>query len=105
MKNTVENTQKDSDQIDHSEYLHLPDSLSEPYQAQPRRRYGNTVVRGLVVGRAENQQIIPLEQVRKLASLHLTYADMAEFFGVKETHLEITSVLKWNAPDRPPNRD
>lgn len=90
MTQSVENPQKDlfnkepAPDIDVTEYLYLPDAESTPYQAQPRRKYGTTVVRGLIVGRGENQQIIPLEQVRKLASLHLTYADMAEFFGVKE---------------------
>lgn len=76
---TVENPQKDQ-----ADYVVLPDAVSEPYAAQPRRKYGETTVKGLIVGRGDNEQIIPIEQVRKLASLHLTYRDMAEFFGVKE---------------------
>jgi AraC-like DNA-binding protein len=38
-----------------------------------------------VVGRGENRAVINLADVKKLAALHLTYRDMAEFFGCKET--------------------
>jgi hypothetical protein len=41
-------------------------------------------VRGVVVGRGDNKAIIPIEEVRKLAALHCSYKDMAEYFGVKE---------------------
>lgn len=70
--------------LDTQDFLVLEDGASEPYSAQPRRRNGETVVQGIVVGAGLNKRIIPLDQVRKLAGLHLTYKDMAEFFGVKE---------------------
>jgi hypothetical protein len=77
---TVKNAQKSSTE----EYIDVPDGATEAYSAQPTRKHGETTLKGIRVGRGENQRIIPIEQVRKLASLHLTYRDMAEFFGVKE---------------------
>jgi hypothetical protein len=78
---SVNNEQK----IDNIEdYLVIEDGASEPYAAQPRRKYGESTVKGIIVGQRENRRIIPIEQVRKLAALHLSYRDMAEFFGVKE---------------------
>lgn len=77
---TVKNAQKSPA----DEYIDLPDAATEAYSAQPQRRHGETTIKGIRVGRGENQRIIPIEQVRKLASLHLTYRDMAEFFGVRE---------------------
>ncbi len=78
---SVNNEQK----IDNIEdYLVIEDGASEPYRAQPRRKYGESTVKGIIVGQRENRRVIPIEQVRKLAALHLSYRDMAEFFGVKE---------------------
>lgn len=78
---SVNNEQK----IDNIEdYLVIEDGASEPYTAQPKRKYGEQTIKGIIVGQRENRRIIPIEQVRKLASLHLSYRDMAEFFGVKE---------------------
>lgn len=78
---SVNNEQK-IDEIE--DYIVIEDGASEPYTAQPRRKYGETTVKGIIVGQRENRRIIPIEQVRKLAALHLSYRDMAEFFGVKE---------------------
>ncbi len=78
---SVNNEQKIDDIED---YLVIEDGASEPYSAQPRRKYGETTVKGIIVGQRENRRVIPIEQVRKLAALHLSYRDMAEFFGVKE---------------------
>ena len=78
---SVNNEQK-IDDID--DYIVIEDGASEPYSAQPRRKYGEQTIKGIIVGQRENRRIIPIEQVRKLASLHLSYRDMAEFFGVKE---------------------
>lgn len=66
------------------DYVVLEDGASEAYTYQPRRREGEQTIRGIIVGAGANRRIIPVEQVRKLASLHLSYRDMAEFFGVKE---------------------
>lgn len=78
---SVNNEQK----IDNIEdYLVIEDGASDPYSAQPRRKYGESTVKGIIVGQRENRRVIPIEQVRKLAALHLSYRDMAEFFGVKE---------------------
>lgn len=78
---SVKNEQK-IDDID--DYIVIEDGASEPYNAQPKRKYGEQTIKGIIVGQRENRRIIPIEQVRKLASLHLSYRDMAEFFGVKE---------------------
>ena len=78
---SVNNEQKIDDIED---YLVIEDGASDPYTAQPRRKYGEQTIKGIIVGQRENRRIIPIEQVRKLAALHLSYRDMAEFFGVKE---------------------
>ena len=71
-------------EIDGVQYIQLGDEYAEEQSYQPRRRYAEKTVRGVVVGRGENKQIIPVEEVRKLAALHCSYKDMAEYFGVKE---------------------
>ncbi len=77
---SVKNAQKSSD----DDYIVLEDAATDAYANQPLRKYGETAVKGIIVGRGDRRTVIPIEQVRKLASLHLTYRDMAEFFGVKE---------------------
>ena len=70
-------------EIDGEYYVQLDDSYeleNKPYQ--PKRRYAEKTVRGVVVGRGQNKQIIPVEEVRKLAALHCSYEDMAEYFQV-----------------------
>ena len=72
-------------EIDGKHYVQIDDSYeleNKPYQ--PRRRYAEKTVRGVVVGRGENRQIVAVEEVRKLAALHCSYKDMAEYFQVKE---------------------
>ena len=62
----TEDNEQESREIEQKEiYLEFPDSETEPYKSQP-------------------QQIIEIEQVRRLAMLHCSYNDMAKFFGVKE---------------------
>lgn len=78
---SVNNEQK-IDDID--DYILIEDGASDPYSAQPKRKLGEQTIKGIIVGQRENRRIIPIEQVRKLAALHLSYRDMAEFFGVKE---------------------
>lgn len=56
-----------------------------PQRPQPKRKYGEKLVKGIILGRGENRQIIPLEEVLKLARLNCSYLDMARFFGVKES--------------------
>lgn len=76
--NSVENTQKDH-------YIQIPDGASPEYGVTPKRRYGEKTVKGIIIGTGENRAVIELEEVKKLASLHLTYKDMAQFFGCRET--------------------
>lgn len=71
-------------EIDGKQYVQLGDEYQVEKAYQPKRRYAEKTVRGVVVGRGENRQIIPVEEVRKLAALHCSYKDMAEYFGVKE---------------------
>lgn len=66
-------------------YIEVPDGASPDYGVTPRRRYGEKTVKGIIIGAGENRTIITIEEVKKLASLHLTYKDMALFFGCKET--------------------
>lgn len=76
-QDSVENAQKE-------EYIEIPDGLLPEYQAQPKRKYGEKVIKGIIVGRGENKQVINIEDVKKLAALHLTYKDMSNYFGVRE---------------------
>jgi hypothetical protein len=76
-QDSVENAQKE-------EYIEIPDGLLPEYEAQPKRKYGEKVIKGIIVGRGENKQVINIEDVKKLAALHLTYKDMANYFGVRE---------------------
>lgn len=72
-------------EIDGKQYIQLDDSyeIEKPYQ--PKRRYAEKKVRGVVVGRGDTKQIIPVEEVRKLAALHCSYKDMAEYWNVHES--------------------
>ena len=74
---SVENTEKEH-------YLEIPDGASPDYGVTPRRRFGEKTVKGIIIGAGENRTIIDITEVKKLASLHLTYKDMAQFFGCKE---------------------
>ena len=68
------------------EWIEVGDEYLElPKRPQPRRKYGEKTVKGIIVGRGDNQAIIPLEEVKKLAGLNCSYADMARYFGVKES--------------------
>jgi hypothetical protein len=79
---SAENAQKSSSE---SDYVHIEDAATDAYANQPLRKTGETTLKGIIVGKGDRKTIIPIEQVRKLASLHLTYRDMADFFGVKES--------------------
>lgn len=83
---TEHNNQSDTfvDSEQKEKYIQLGEEYELEAQYQPRRRYSEKTVRGVVVGRGENRSIIPVEEVRKLAALHCSYKDMAEYFGVKE---------------------
>ena len=63
--------------------LEIPDGAKPEYHATPRRKYEDKVVKGIAIGRGENRRVIPLEEVEKLAGLHLSYKDMADFYGCK----------------------
>lgn len=70
-----------------TEYLHIEDDLAPGYEVQPKRRYGEKTIKGIIVGRGEHRQVVDLDQVRKLAALNCSYKDIAVFFGIKETTL------------------
>jgi len=65
--------------------LAVPDGATEPTRTQPKRKYGEKTVTGIIVGQGDNKTVIRLDDVKKLAELHLTYKDMAEYFGCKES--------------------
>jgi AraC-like DNA-binding protein len=72
--------QKDEDFL-----LELPEGAEEPTRPQPKRKYGEQTITGIIVGQGDNKRVIRIEDVRKLAELHLTYKDMAAYFGCKES--------------------
>jgi AraC-like DNA-binding protein len=71
-------------QKDDLNYVAIEDGALETPHNQPKRKYGEKVIHGIIVGRGENKQVINIQDVKKLAALHLTYKDMADYFGVKE---------------------
>ena len=82
----AESSQKETYiEVDGKHYIQLDDSYElDKKHYQPKRRYADKTVRGVVVGRGENKRVVPVEEVRKLAALHCSYKDMAEYFQVKE---------------------
>ena len=81
----TEDNDQSSREIEQKEiYIDCPDAETEPYKAQPQRKYEDKIVKGIAIGRGDNRQVIELEQVKRLAMLHCSYNDMAKFFGVKE---------------------
>lgn len=66
-------------------FISIPDGAEEPTRSQPKRKYGEKTITGIIVGQGDNKRVIRLEDVKKLAELHLTYKDMAAYFGCKET--------------------
>jgi len=76
-QNKTEITEKDY-------YLEIPDGASPEYGVTPKRKYGEKTVKGIIIGQGDNKAVIDIEEVKKLAALHLTYKDMAQFFGCKE---------------------
>lgn len=85
MTEQQDSTQSFVDSEQKATYIQLGSEYELEPQYQPKRRYSEKTVRGVVVGRGENRAVIPVEEVRKLAALHCSYKDMAEYFGVKET--------------------
>jgi len=84
---TEETTSQDTVKIvqkDDEHFVQVEHGAVDIPQNQPKRRYGEKTIKGIIVGRGETQQVIRVEDVEKLASLHLTYSAMAEYFGVKE---------------------
>lgn len=66
-------------------YLHYADGGLPAYDAKPKWKTSEKIIRGIVIGRGDTQRVIELDHVRKLAHLNLSYKDMADFFGCKET--------------------
>lgn len=66
-------------------YLHFEEGSLPDYDAKPKWKTAEKVIHGIVIGRGDNKRVIELETVKKLAHLNLSYKDMADFFGCKET--------------------
>jgi len=66
-------------------YLHYEDGSLPEYDAKPKWKTAEKVIHGIVIGRGDSKRVIELETVKKLAHLNLSYKDMADFFGCKET--------------------
>ena len=56
-------------------------------------KWGTMTKEGLVVGRGDNQKVVPPDEVEKLARLHCTYKEMSDFFGIN------VETLKYNFSD------
>ena len=62
----------------------------EQTQQEDRKnpKWGTMTKEGLVVGRGDTKTIIPPDEVEKLALLHRTNKEIAEFFGIAVKTLE-----------------
>jgi len=78
---SAENEQKTVKEV----YLHYEDGSLPEYDAKPKWRTAEKTIRGIVIGRGDSKRVIELDTVKKLAHLNLSYKDMADFFGCKET--------------------
>lgn len=56
-------------------------------------RWGTMTKEGLIVGRGDTKTVVPPDEVHKLATLHCTYKEMSEFFGIN------VETLKYNFSD------
>ena len=66
-------------------YLHFEDGSLPEYDAKPKWKTAEKVIHGIVIGRGDSKRVIELDTVKKLAHLNLSYKDMADFFGCKES--------------------
>ena len=66
-------------------YLQFEDGSLPEYDAKPKWRTAEKVIHGIVIGRGDSKRVIELDTVKKLAHLNLSYKDIADFFGCKET--------------------
>jgi AraC-like DNA-binding protein len=66
-------------------YLQFEDGSLPEYDAKPKWKTAEKVIHGIVIGRGDSKRVIELDTVKKLAHLNLSYKDMADFFGCKET--------------------
>lgn len=66
-------------------YLQFEDGSLPEYDAKPKWKTAEKVIHGIIIGRGDSKRVIELETVKKLAHLNLSYKDMADFFGCKET--------------------
>lgn len=56
-------------------------------------KWGTMTKEGLIVGRGDNQKVVPPDEVMALAKLHCTYKEMSDFFGIN------VETLKYNFSD------
>mgnify|MGYP003650083440 CR=1 FL=1 len=66
-------------------YLQIEDGSLPEYDAKPKWKTAEKIIRGIVIGKGVNKRVIELDTVKKLAHLNLSYKDMADFFGCRET--------------------
>lgn len=66
-------------------YLQFEDGSLPEYDAKPKWKTAEKIIHGIVIGRGDSKRVIELDTVKKLAHLNLSYKDMADFFGCKET--------------------
>ena len=82
---SAESKQKSTSVAPKEVYLHYEDGSLPEYDAKPKWKTAEKTIRGIVIGRGTNQRVIELDTVKKLAHLNLSYKDMADFFGCRET--------------------
>jgi hypothetical protein len=54
------------------------------FKPRQQKKWGEITKRGLIVGRAPNQKVVPPDEVFYLASLGATNREIADWFGVHE---------------------
>ena len=72
-----------TEQAKNSEALQAPG-----YEDRKQPKHGVITKEGLVVGRGDNKRVVPPDEVEKLALLHCTNKEIAEFFGITAKTLE-----------------
>lgn len=70
------------------EHKDTQEQTSTQQEDRKNPKWGTMTKEGLVIGRGDTKTIIPPDEVEKLALLHCTNKEIAEFFGIAVKTLE-----------------
>ena len=70
------------------EHKDTQEQTSTQQEDRKNPKWGTMTKEGLVIGRGDTKKIIPPDEVEKLALLHCTNKEIAEFFGIAVKTLE-----------------